>query len=234
MALRPGHFNMTWHSFQVKLQMINVFCSFPRHHPAAMEPFGLHFQVTGHRGNLILREALDARCLGLEVRAAGPGVVAEALVSVAASASSTLGPPGLGQLGVHWGVDQYVVALTQGHDAHAGAWLGRTRARGLRWADAGAQTGATQRTQVPAHDLAEVGAQQHVDEGVVDGGGLGEHGRHGEGQRRDALEAAERSPHGHHRIGAPGSEEANTHGHTELETTKGEQEKCLGEIVVLR
>jgi len=82
-----------------------------------------------------------------------------------------------------------------------------------------AQAEAPQEAQVPAHDAAEVGPQRQVDDGVVDGGGLGEHGGHGERQRRDAVQVPEGSPHGHDGIGAPRREEARADGHAQLQGT---------------
>lgn len=73
-------------------------------------------------------------------------------------------------------------------------------------------TGLAQRTQVSAHHPAAVRPQCQVDDGVVDGGGLGKHGRHGKCKRRDVIDGSESSPHGHHSIRAPGSEEADADG----------------------
>lgn len=70
-------------------------------------------------------------------------------------------------------------------------------------------TGMTQRTQVSVHHPADVWPQRQVDDGVVDSGGLGKHGRHGKCKRRNVINGSESSPHGHHSIRTPGSEEAD-------------------------
>lgn len=77
---------------------------------------------------------------------------------------------------------------------------------------AASRAGLAQRTQGSAHHPADVGPQHQVDDGVVDGGGLGEHGRHGKRKRRDVIDGSESSQHGHHSIRAPGSEEADAGG----------------------
>lgn len=73
-------------------------------------------------------------------------------------------------------------------------------------------TGRAQRAQVSAHQPADVWPQRQVDDGVVDGGGLGKHGRHGKCERRDVIDGSESSPHGHHSVRAPGSEKADADG----------------------
>lgn len=72
--------------------------------------------------------------------------------------------------------------------------------------------GPAERAQVPAHHPADVGPQRQVDDGVVDGGGLGKHGGHGERKGGDAVDGSEGGPHGHHSVGAPGREEADAGG----------------------
>lgn len=88
--------------------------------------------------------------------------------------------------------------------------------------------GLAQRTQVSAHQPADVRPQRQVDDGVVDGGGLGKHGRHGKRKRRDVIDGSESSPHGHHSIRAPGSEEADADSDAELSGTrrKEQPEEC--------
>lgn len=70
-----------------------------------------------------------------------------------------------------------------------------------------------QRGRVFVETLAEVGFAEQVDDGVVDGGGLGEHGGDGERIRRDPGGVSEGSPHRHNRVRAPGAEEPDTNGY---------------------
>lgn len=69
------------------------------------------------------------------------------------------------------------------------------------------------RGRVLVETFAEVGLTQQVDEGVVDGGGLGEDGGDGERIRRNPCGISKRSPHRHHGIRAPGPEEPDTNGY---------------------
>lgn len=86
-------------------------------------------------------------------------------------------------------------------------------------------TGLAQRTQVPAHHPADVGPQRQVDDGVVDGGRLGKHGRHGECKRWDVIDRSESGPHGHHGVRAPGREEADADGNAQLPAANMNKEK---------
>ena len=73
-------------------------------------------------------------------------------------------------------------------------------------------------SHVSAEGLAEVGLEGQVDDGVVNGGGFGKHGRPGKGHGGHVEAFTERCPHGDKRIGAPRRQEADTHCHGELGT----------------
>lgn len=92
-------------------------------------------------------------------------------------------------------------------------------------AQAALQTGPAKAHQVPVHHPAEVGPEKQVDDGVVDGGGLGKHGRHGESQRWDVIHVSKSCPHRHHGIRAPRCEETDTDSDTQLEKKKMEKKR---------
>lgn len=98
-------------------------------------------------------------------------------------------------------------------EPHSEVRLGATRSRSPV---APLQTAVAQKSQVPAYDPADVGSQRQVDDGIVDGGGLGKHGWHGERQRGDVVNVSKGSPHGHHSVWAPRSKKTDAHGNTEL------------------
>lgn len=70
---------------------------------------------------------------------------------------------------------------------------------------------------VPAQRLAEVGLEDQVYDGVVEGGGFGEDCRHSESNGRHLVGVAERRPHGHDGVRAPRREEADANRHRQLE-----------------
>lgn len=76
-----------------------------------------------------------------------------------------------------------------------------------------------ERGRVFVETFAEVGLAQQVDDGVVDGGGLGEDGGDSERIGRNPRGVPKRSPHRHHCVRAPGTEEADAHGYGQLGTT---------------
>lgn len=69
------------------------------------------------------------------------------------------------------------------------------------------------RGRVFVETFAKVGLTQQVDDGVVDGGGLGEDSGDGERIRRNPCGISKSSPHRHHCIWAPGTEEPDTNGY---------------------
>ena len=81
-------------------------------------------------------------------------------------------------------------------------------------AEAASHTGVAQSTHVPAYHPAEVWPQRQVDDGVVDGGGLGKHCWHGKCKRRDIIDLSKSSPHGHHGIRTPRRKEADADSNT--------------------
>ena len=95
---------------------------------------------------------------------------------------------------------------------------------GVRLEQTGAQR-APEEGHVPAQGLAEVGLEHQIDDGIVKGGGLGEHGCQGKRHRRHILWVSERCPHGDDGIGTPRNEETKAHCHRELEEKQKRQNK---------
>lgn len=111
------------------------------------------------------------------------------------------------------GLWHLVGPLVDAAQSHSEVGLGATPSRSPV---APFQTGVAQNTQVPAHDPADVGSQRQVDDGIIDGGGLGKHGWHGESQRGNVINMSKGGPHGHHSVGTPGRKETDAHGNASL------------------
>lgn len=92
-------------------------------------------------------------------------------------------------------------------------------------AEAVLQKGVAQSSQVPAQHPADIRPQHQVDDWVVDGGGLGEHGRQGERQRRDVLDVSEGRPHRHRGVGAPCGKETDADSNTQLAGKRSRKRK---------
>lgn len=218
---RPSHLCLHRHHLQTNMQVFDLRGPFAAHggqqRPPVPDPLRVRPPCSGRLRFFLIPALVSAASRGGE--SAAPRVVSEAFERVLAAVTAVVLQSHHRRLckGAAFGrlVGQLVNVAQPCSEIRLGAALSRNPV-------AASEAGVAQDAQVPAHDPADVGSQRQVDDGVVDGGGLGKHGWHGESQRGNVVDVSKGGPHGHHSVGTPGSKETDADGNTQLEGSEGE------------
>lgn len=209
----PSHPCLHWHHLQINMQVFSFRGPFATHcgqqRPPVSDPLCVQPLCSGTFRFFLILSLVFAGCrVG---KTADLRVVFEAFKSVLAILTAVVFQSHNRRLCKRVRFWHLVGPFVNVAKPYSELWLGAT----LSWNPvAPFKTGVAQNTQVPAHDLADVGSQRQVNDRIIDGGGLGKHGWHGESQRGNVINMSKGGPHGHHSVWTPRRKETDADGNT--------------------